>query len=164
MSMSAEMNMGSGEDQRMEGPHTDAHTTIDSMSMAADMDMTLDQSNSMAGTDTNLDARLGHSMAMPPQPESVTETLGRTAKAEMGATASLNQFRSLRPCMHEPCSQNSMSVSPPTGDHSQPKSVVGMPTDIFNPLNFWTAFQWIKSGPPPPTILAVDCLTTTLRI
>lgn len=164
MSMSSDMNMRSGESEHVAGPQMGADSTNDSTSMPSDMEMGPDNNENMVGADTNLDARPGHSMAMSPRPEGVTEILVRATKAEMGATAMLNHSGTLSPCMHEPCSQTSMSVSPPTGDHSQPSSLHWMPTGISSPFNIWTTFHWISPGTPPPKILAVDHLTTTLRI
>lgn len=164
MSMSSDMNMGSVEDQSVDGPHTDTQTMDNSASMPAGMDMTPGHNDGVAGTFTRLDARQGHSMAMSLQPESLPETLMRTVEPEMGARATLNHSGTLSPCMHELCSQTSMSVSPPTGDHSQLSSLRGMPLGISNSLNIWTTFHWIRPGTPPPKILAVDRLTTPLRI
>lgn len=161
MSMSSDMDMRPSESERGVGPHTD-DATIDSM--PADMDMGPDHSNSMAGTDTNLTARPGHAMAMPPQLEGVAESLVRAPKAETGTRAMLTHPGTLSSCMHEPCSQTSMSVSPPTGDHLQPSSLRWMLTVISNSANIWTTFHWTRPGTSPPRILAVDHLTTTLRI
>jgi hypothetical protein len=165
MSMSLDMDMHSGESEHAVEPQMGADATIDSMPVAADMDMGSDGSDSMAGTDAYLNARPLHSMAMSPQSEDVTETLVRAAKAEiMDVRVLLDRSGTLSPCMHEPCSQTSMSVSPPAGDHSRPSSLHLMPTGISSPFNFWTSFHWIRPGTPPPKILAVDHLTTTLRI
>jgi hypothetical protein len=164
MSMSSDMNMRSGEREHVAGPQIGADSTSDSTPMPSDMDMGPDNSENMAGADTNLNARPGRPMAMPAQLEGVTETSVRAAKGETGARAMLNHSGTLSPCMHEPCSQTSMSVSPPTGDHSQTSSLHLVPTAISSPFNIWTTFHWIRPGTPPPKILAVDHLTTTLRI
>lgn len=161
MSMSLDMDMHSGESMV---PQMDADATIDSMPVPADTDMGSDDSDSMVGTDAYLNARAGHPMAMSPQLEGVIETSVRVAKDEMGGRSMLNRSGSLSPCMHEPCSQTSMSVSPPTGDRSQPTSRFWMPTGISSPFNIWTSFHWIRPGTPPPKILAVDHPTTNLRI
>jgi len=144
--------------------HSDCHMETKlgaTMSMSSDMDMGGFDSGSTAGADTKLHAIPGHSTAMAPQIEAVTETSVRLAKDAMGGRVNSG---SLSPCMHEPCSQTSMSVSPPTVDHSQPSSQHWVPTGISNPVNIWTTFHWAKPGTSPPKILAVDHLTTTLRI
>jgi hypothetical protein len=164
MSMSLDMDMHSGESEHTVEPQMGADATIDSMPMPADIDMGSDGSDSMAGADAYLNARAGHFMAMSPQLEGVIETSVRVAKGEMGGRTMLNRSGSLSPCMHEPCSQTSMSVSPPTGDRSQPTSLYWMPTGISSPFNIWTSFHWTRPGTPPPKILAVDHPTTTLRI
>ena len=164
MSMPSDMDMRPDESERMVGAHMGADATALSMSMPPDMDMGPDDSNSMTSSNANLNARPGQTLAMPPQLEGVTESFGRAAKAEMGTRAMLNHSGTLSSCMHEPCSQTSMSVSPPTGDRVQPSSLHWMPTGISNPVNIWTTFHWISTGPPPSKILAVDHLTTTLRI
>jgi hypothetical protein len=164
MSMSSDMDIRSGESELMAGPQTGADPMTDSMPMTSDMDMGGDDSGSTAGADTKLHTRPGHSTAMAPQIEGVTETSVRVAKGEMGGRVMLNHSGSLSPCMHEPCSQTSMSVSPSTVDHSQPSSLHWVPTGISNPVNIWTTFHWTRPGTSPPKILAVDHLTTTLRI
>jgi hypothetical protein len=164
MSMSPDMDMRSREGEHAIGPQMGPDPMTDSMPMPSDMDMGADNSGSPAGADTKLHARLGHSMTMPQQLEGLTETSVRVAKGEMGGRAMLDHSGSLSACMHEPCSQTSMSVSPPTGDHSQPTSLYWMPTGISNPVNIWTTFHWTSPGTSPPKILAVDHLTTTLRI
>jgi hypothetical protein len=164
MSMPSDMDMHPVESERMVGAHIGADATAVPMSMPADMDMGPDDSNSMASSDANLNARPGQTLAMPPQLEGVTESFGRAAKAEMGTRAMLNHSGTLSSCMHEPCSQTSMSVSPPTGDHSQTSSLHWMPIGISNPVSLWIGFHWIRPGTPPAKILAVDHLTTTLRI
>ena len=161
MSMSLDMDMHSGESVV---PQMGADATIDSMPMPADMNMGSDDSDSMVGTDAYLNARAGSHMAMSPQLEGVIETSVPAAKDEMGGVSMLNRSGSLSPCMHEPCSQTSMSASPPTGDRSQPTSLFWMPTGISSPFNIWTSFHWIRPGTPPSKILAVDHPTTTLRI
>jgi hypothetical protein len=164
MSMSSDMHTRSGESERVAGPQMGADLTTYSISMPPGMDMGSDNSENMAGADTNLNARPGHPMAMPAQLAGLTETSVRAAKGEMGARVMLNHSGTLSPCMHEPCSQTSMSVSPPMGDHSQTSSLHLVPTGISNPGNIWTTFHWIRPGTPPPKILAVAHLTTTLRI
>ena len=164
MSMPSDMDMRPDESERLVGAPMGEDATALSMSMPPDMDMGPDESNSMASSDANLNARPGQTLAMPPQLEGVTESFGRAAKAEMGTRTMVNHSGTLSSCMHEPCSQTSMFVSPPAGDHSQPSSLHWMPASISNPVNLWPAFHWIRPGTPPPKILAVDHLTTTLRI
>ena len=161
MSMSSDMDIRAGKSELVAGPQMGADPMTNSMPMASDMDMAGDDSGSTAGADTKLHAIPGHSTAMAPQIEAVTETSVRLAKDAMGGRVNSG---SLSPCMHEPCSQTSMSVSPPTVDHSQPSSQHWVPTGISNPVNIWTTFHWAKPGTSPPKILAVDHLTTTLRI
>jgi hypothetical protein len=162
MPTSSETHMRSGESEHVAGPQMGL--TSDSTPMPSGMDMGSDGSDGMAGADTNLNARPSHPMGMPSQLEGVTEPSVRSEKAEMGARAMLKRSGTLSPCVHEPCSQTSMSVSPPTGDHSQTSSLHLVPTGISNVCNIWTTFHWIRPGTPPPKILAVAHLTATLRI
>lgn len=163
MSMSSDMDMRPSESERAVGPHTD-DATADSMAMPSDMDMGSDHGEGGAGSDANLSGRPGHSMAMPAQHEGVTESSASAAEVEMGTRAMFNHSGTLSSCMHEPCSQTSMSLSPPTGDHLQPSSLHWMPTGILIPVQMGNSVHWIRAGSPPSNILAVDHLTTTLRI
>jgi hypothetical protein len=164
MSMPSDMEMPQGEGERMAGPHLGEEDTTASMSMAPDMDMGTDHSEHMASSGANHFASLSHSVVMPPQLEGMPESFVRVAKAELGTRAVLNNSGTLSSCLHEPCSQSSMSVSPPTADHSQPSSLHWMPTSVSNPVNIWSAFRWINPESPPAIVLAVDHLMTTLRI
>ena len=164
MSMPSDMDMRQGEGERMAGPYSGEENATGSMSMAPDMDMGTDHSERMASSGVNLFASLSHSVVMPPQLEGMTESFIRVAKAEVGTRAVLNHSGTLSSCLHEPCSQTSMSVFPPTADHSQPSSLHWMPTSISNPVNIWSAFRRINPESPPAIILAVDHLTTPLRI
>jgi len=157
MSMPSDMVMPRDEDLGQED-------TTASMSMAPDMDMGTDHSEPMASSGANLFASLSHSVTMPPQLEGITESFVRGVKTEMGTRAVLNHSGTLSSCLHEPCSQTSMSVSPPTTDHSQPSSLHWIQIGISNPSNIWSAFRWINPESPPAIILAVDHLTTPLRI
>jgi hypothetical protein len=164
MSMPSDMDMPQGEGDRMAGPHLGEEDTTASMSMAPDMDMGTDHSERIASSGANLFASLSHSVVMPPELEGMTESFIRVVKTEMGTRAVLNHSGTVSSCLHEPCSQTSMSVSPPTADHSQPSSLHWMPTGISNPVNIWSAFRGINPESPPAIILAVDHLTTPLRI
>lgn len=159
MSMPSNMDMRQVESERVGG-----ETATDSMSMSPDMGMGPDHSEGTAGSDANLNARPDHSMVMPAQPEGVTDNSSSAAKVGIGSRAMLNHSGTLSSCLHEPCGQASMSVSPRTGDHPQLRSLHWMPTDISNPLDLWSSFHRIRPGIPPSGIPAVDHLTTTLRI
>ena len=164
MSMPSGMGMPQGEGESMAGPQLGEEDTTASMSMAPDMDMGTDDGERMASSRANLFASLRHSVVMPPQLEGMTESFIRAGKAAMGSRAVLNHSGTLSSCLHEPCSQTSMSASPPTSDHSQPSSLHWMPTSVSNPVNIWSAFRCINPESPPAIVLAVDHLTTLLRI
>jgi hypothetical protein len=163
MSMSSPMDMRPGR-QPVMGSHMHADaTTDDSMSMAPDMDMGQSHSKRVAGSGGDLSAAPRHSMSMSPQLEGTIKRFVRVAKAEM-RMAMPGHSGTLSSCKHEPCSQASISASPPTGDHPQPISVHWMLTSISNPANLWIDRSWMGPGPPPLKILAVVRLTTALRI
>src|SRR5579862_9074112 len=60
MSMSSDMHVRSGESERVAGPQMGADLATDSMPMPSGMDMGPDNSENMAGADTNLNARPAH--------------------------------------------------------------------------------------------------------
>jgi hypothetical protein len=163
MSMSSAMDMGPDR-QPVMGSHMQAATIPDdSMPMPPNMDMGPGDSKSLAGLGTGLTADLRHPMSMSPQLEGTTERFVRAAKAEM-RMAMPDHSGTLSSCKHEPCSQTSVSVSPPAGNHSQLTSVHSIPTGVSNAANRWIGFPWIEPGTPPPIILEVARPATTLRI
>ena len=165
VSMSSDMDMSSEESEPMiTAPRTEADAmTDDSMSMPPDTDMGPDHSESMGRPVTMRNAILRHPMAMSVQREGVTERFASTMKVA-GTRATRNHSSKLSSCRHEPCSQASISASPPTGDHPQPASLLWIPTGISNTVNLWTGSHWMHPETSPPEILAVIRLTTTLRI
>lgn len=164
MSMSSGMDMRHDPSERIVGPHLSEGAVTDAMPMGPKTDLGTDDSNGMASSESHLITKLGHAMAMPPQFEVVTERFMRVAKAELAARPELNPSGTPSSCLHEPCSQSWISVSPPPGDHSQPGALQRTLTGILNPANVWPGLRRINFESPPSKILAGDPLTTTLRI
>ncbi len=135
-----------------------------SMSMPSDMDMGSDHSSSMTGSDTSMNLMPGHSMSMPPAMEGVTERLEPVTKPEMSTSAMPDHSKGIPSCTHEPCSQTSISMSPPAGDHCRPNFLQWVAVSISSPTNLWIGVHWIGPGTPPPKILVANRLVTTLRI
>ena len=128
------------------------------------MDMGASNAENSMGPETVKRAMPAHSVAMSPQQEMIAERLEHGTKTQLGTSSMHDHSNRTSTCAHEVCSQVSASASPPNADHSQPSSLLWIPTYISNPVNLWTAFHWISPGSPPARILAVDCLTTSLRI
>ena len=146
--------------------HASATTRNDdtAKSMPPGMDMGSDHSEDSMGPETVMNAIPGHSMSMSPQQEMVTQRFEQATEPEMNTGATQDHSKSMSSCTHETCSQVSTSVSPPGADHSQPNSLHRVAISISSPANLWITFHWIRPGTPPAKILAVDHLTTTLRI
>lgn len=145
-------------------PSMDADApTNDSMSMPPQMDMGPDRTESLGGPGTKLNAMRSHPRAMSPKLDGVTECFARTMKVA-GAGAMRDHSSTFSSCKHEPCSQTSISASPPTGDHSQRSSILWIRSGISNPINLWTKLRWTGAETSPPDILAAAYLTATLRI
>jgi hypothetical protein len=163
MSMSSPMDMRPGRQPVMASHMYADATTDDFMAMSPNMDTSPYDGKSATGPGADLSAAPRHSMSMSRQLEGTTKRFVRVAKAEI-RMAMPDHSGTLSSCNHEPCSQASISASPPTGGHPQAISVRWMPTRISNPANLWIDRSWIGAGPPPPKILAVVRLTTALRI
>jgi hypothetical protein len=151
--------------------HSDCHTVSSPISdqntaasMPSGMDMGPDRSSSVTGSDTSMNVKPGHSMSMSPAMEGVTGRLKPLTKPEMSTSAMPDHSNGISSCTHEPCSQTSVPVSPPTGDHCWPSFLHWVAVSISCPINLWIDFHWIKPGTPPPKILVANRLVTTLRI
>jgi hypothetical protein len=132
------------------------------MDMGPGMNMGAAGSERMMAPDQPANAKPDHSMS--PKMDMTTRRFEQATKPELSTSAMPDHSMTLSSCTHETCSQISASASPPNADHSQPNSLYWIATDISNPGNLWTGFHSIRPGPPPPKILAVPHLTTTLRI
>ncbi len=163
MSMSPDMDMHSGKSELMMETHLDMDAPNHTMSMPSGMDMGADRSNSMVDSETNLISSPAHPMSMSPQ-LGLVEGFVRSANIGRGSRAMVDPSGNLESCMHEPCSQVSMSNSPPAGNHSQPAGLRWMSAYNASPVNASTNFQWIRPKRPPIKLIAIDRLTTTLRI
>jgi hypothetical protein len=163
MSMSSDMDMHSGKSELMTEPNMDADAPSHTMSMPSGMDMGPDRSNSMVDSETNLISSLTHPMSTSPQ-LGMVEGFVRSANIGRGSRAMVDPSGNLAPCMHEPCSQVSMSNSPPTENHPQPAGLRWMSAYNASPVNTSANFQWIRPKSPPIKPIAIDRLTTTLRI
>jgi hypothetical protein len=163
MSMSSDMDMHLGTSELMMEPHIDADAPTNTMPMPSGMDMGPDHSNSMVDSETNLISSPAHPMFTSPQ-LGMIEGFMRSANIGRGSRAMVDPSGSLASCMHEPCSQASMSNSPPTGNHPQPAGLRWISAYNASPVNASANFQWIRLGSPPIKPIAVDCLTTSLRI
>jgi len=140
------------------------------MSMPSDMDMGpgmnmgTDESGSMSRSGTVM-ATSGHSMSMPVHMQMVTERLAYATEYEIAAGGAFGHSKRSSSCLHEPCAQVGTSASPPSPQHSQSSgSLHWIAISVTNPANSGIGSHWIRPGTPPPRILAVAPLTTTLRI
>jgi hypothetical protein len=163
LSMSSDMDMHPGKSEFMMEPHIDADAPSHTMPMPSGMDMGPDHSNSMVISETNLILSHAHSMSTFPQ-LGMIEGFVRSANIGRGSRAMVDPSGNLASCMHEPCSQVSMSNSPPTGNHPQPAGIRWMSAYNASPVNASANFHSMRPGSPPIKTIAVDRLTTTLRI
>jgi hypothetical protein len=163
LSMSSGMDTHLGKRELMMEPHVDADAPSHTMPMHSGMDMGPDHSNSMVDSETNLISSTDHPMSTSQQ-IGMIEGFARSAQIGHGSRGLDDPSGNLASCMHEPCSQVSMSNSPPTGNHSQPAGLCLISAYNASPVNASATFQWIRPGSPPIKLIAIDRLTTTLRI
>jgi hypothetical protein len=163
MSMSSDMDMHLGKSEVRMEPRMDADSPSHTMPMPSGMDMGPDRSNSMVDSETNLISSRAHLMSLSPQ-LGLIEGFVRSANIERRSRPMVDPSGNLASCMHEPCSQVSMSNSPPTGNHPQPAGLRWMSAYNASPVNASANFQWIRPGSPPIKPIAVNRLTTSLRI
>jgi hypothetical protein len=134
------------------------------MSMPADMDMGPDNSSSMTGSDWSVNVMPGHSKSMSPEMDGVTGRFDPVTRHEMRTSTLPDHSKGISSCTHEPCSQTSVSVPPPAGDHCQPSFLHWVAVSISSPISLWIGFHWIQPETPPLKILVANRLVTTLRI
>jgi hypothetical protein len=150
--------------------HSDCHASATpsendtAISMPAGMDMGSDQSESPTGSDTVMSAARDRSMSMSPQQEMARRHFEQATKPATRTDTLHDHSKGMSSCTHETCSQLSTSASPPGSDPSQPDSLHWLAVSISSPVNLFVSFHWVQLGTPPPKILAVAHLTTTLRI
>lgn len=128
------------------------------------MNMGSDKSESMQGPDVGIDTIADPSNSMSSRMEMAGERFERAAKPETSTNFALDHSTTVSSCVQEPCSQLSASLSPPTGDRSQFRSLYWIAISILSPLNCYIRLHRIRLETPPPIIRAADCLTTTLRV
>ena len=114
------------------------------MSMPSDIDMSPDRSSSMTASDASINVMPDHSMSVSPEMEGVTERFDTLTKPEMRTSTVPDHSKGISSCTHEPCSQISISVSPPVGDHRQRSFLHRVVVSISNPMNLLNGFQWIR--------------------
>jgi hypothetical protein len=163
MSMPSDMDMPLGQSELMMEPHMDADAPSHTMPMPSGMDMGPDHSDSMVIFETNLISSPAHPMSTSPQ-LGMIEGFVRAANIGRGSRALVDPSGNLASCMHEPCSQVSMSNSPSTGNNPQPAGLRWISAYNASPVNASANFHSMRPGSPPIKTIAVDRLTTTLRI
>ena len=135
-----------------------------SMSMPPGMDMGSGQIESMEGPDTGIYAIPDHSNSMSSRMVMTAERFEQAAKPETGTNATVHHSKTVSSCTHEPCSQISAFISSSRVDRSQIDSLHWIAVSILSPLNPCFTFHRIRVQTLPPRMLAVDRLTTSLRI
>jgi hypothetical protein len=163
MFMSSDMDMHSGKSDLMMETHIDMDAPNHTMSMPSGMDMGPNRSNSMVDSETGLISSSAHPVSTSPQ-LGMVEGFVRSANIGRRSPGLVDPSGNLASCMHEPCSQVSMSNSPPTGNHPQPAGLRWMSAYNASPVNTSANFQWIRPKSPPMKPITIDRLTTTLRI
>lgn len=139
----------------------DKHT---SMSMPPGMDMGPDHSEGMKGPDTGIDAIPDHSNYVSSRMEMTAERFEQAAKPETGTNVTAHHSKTVSFCTHEPCRQVSASIFSSKVDRFQIDSLHWIAVGILSLLNPYITFHRIRVQTPPPKMLALDRLTTSLRI
>jgi hypothetical protein len=163
MARSSDMDMHPGKSAHMMGPHMDADSPSHTMPMSSSMDMGPDRS-SMINSEPNLISSPEHSMPMRMQFESKTEEFVRSASDGCGSGIVIDHSGNSSPCMREPCSLASFPNSPPKVNDARHIRLSWMSAHPASPLNASGNFHWTRPGSAPIKTIAVDRLTTTLRI
>jgi len=151
--------------QAQSGCHTPSSPTAGSemaMSMPADMDMGLDQSDSMAGPDPVV-TTMSHSMSMPSQMQLFTGRSVRATNNETSGTSMPDHSKGTL-CIHQICAQVGTSRASSDPGRFQSISLHSIAINATSPRNSRIHFPWLGSGSPPPKTLTVGRLTATLRI
>ena len=142
----------------------DADSPTDTMPMDSGMDMGPDQSNSRMDSKTILISKPAHPMRMRMQLESKAEESVHSASDGFGFGTVLDHSGNFSPCMQEPCSQVSISNSPPKVNDAHRSRLLWLSAHIASPVTASTNVHWKQPESPPIETIATDRLTTALRI
>ncbi len=141
-----------------------------SWASACDLSCTLAKLHSGCQTDSASSSEQPTADSMPadmPMGEDMETPQGQDSHAgdsDVTRNAAMAHWDS-KVCVHEPCSQISVSAFPPQVDHAQPNSLDWTTVNISSPVSLAIAFQWIRIGPSPPNLLTTLPLrAATLRI
>jgi hypothetical protein len=165
MAMPSDMEMHLGKSDLMMEPHidADADTSSHSMPMPFDMDMDPDR-GSKVNSETNLISSPVHPMPMHMQFEIKAEEFVRSANVGFGYVTVIDHYGNFSPCMQEPCSRVSISNSPPKVNDAHHSKLFWISAHLASPVNASANLHWKQPGSRPIKTIAVDRLSTTLRI